>query len=76
MFCDWPAKEHRNVCCVREGEGMQESLLSRESSTSISLNNPYPPRQGLSGAFFMLSQYFSMTCSIIYSGLAFQFAMP
>lgn len=24
----------------------------------------------------MQSQYFSMTCSIIYSGLAFQFAMP
>lgn len=75
MFCDWPAKEHRNVCCVREREGMQESLLSRESPTSVYLNNLYPPRQGMSGGF-MLSQYFSMTCSIIYSGLPFQFAMP
>lgn len=56
-------------------EGMQESLLPGESSTSTSLNNPYPSRQGMSGVF-MLSQYFSMTCSIIYSGLAFQFAMP
>lgn len=75
MFCDWAAKEHRNVCSVHEREGMQESLFSRESPTSISLNNPYPPRQAMSG-FSMLSQYFSMTCSIIYSGLAFQFAMP
>lgn len=75
MFCDWPAKERRNFCRVREREGMQESLLSRESPSSISLNNPYPSRQGMSG-FFILSQYFSMTCSVIYSGLAFQFAMP
>lgn len=81
IFCDGPAKAHRNICCVCDREGMWKNLSSREFPILVSLNNPYPPRQGMSFLFLiyfflMQAQYFSMTCSIIYSGLAFQFAVP
>lgn len=41
------------VVCMKEG--MQEILLSWEFPTSISLNNPYPPRKRMLEGFYAIS---------------------
>lgn len=44
------------VVCIKEG--MQESLLSRELPTSVSLNNPYLPRKRILKGFYAISIFF------------------
>lgn len=54
------------VVCVKEG--MQESLLSGESPTSTSLNNPYPPRQGMSGVFVVSIFFYDLLHYLFWTG--------
>lgn len=67
IFCDGPAKAHRNICCVCDREGMWENLSSREFPILVSLNNPYPPRQGMS--FLFLIYFFFNANSIFFYDL-------
>lgn len=41
------------VACMEES--MQESLMSREFPTSVSRNNPYPPRKRMMEGFYAIS---------------------